>query len=888
MNLPTYSISIVIAAACLITGLAGCRPAQQQVSAPEVPTQLPRTARPLHYSTAVVPDAANLRFAGSVVVEIQVLEKTDTITLNAAELDFQSVTLTDSANQNFEGQTSLDAGKQTATFKFPSSIAPGSCRLAIAYSGKINRQANGLFALDYDAPEGRKRALFTQFEASDARRFMPCWDEPNFRAPIDLRVTVPAGQTAIGNMPQSSRTEKPDGASEVTFATTPAMSSYLLFLAVGEFDRITAVAAGTEIGVVTKKGDGEKGRWALDSAARILPYYNDYFGAPYPLPKLDNIAGPGSSQFFGAMENWGAIFSFESILVNDPSITSEERRQAIFKVAAHEMAHQWFGDLVTMAWWNDLWLNEGFASWMGNKATAQIHPEWDPLIQRVVGRESAINLDSLSTSHPIVQNVATVEQISQAFDAITYSKGAAVLTMLEDYVSENTWRQGVRDYIATHRLKNTITDNLWDAVEHAAAQPVTAIAHDFTLQPGVPLIRVEAASCGDGNTKVTLRQEEFSRDNPRKEPLRWRVPVIASTLGGTEARTLVTDGSGSLTVPGCEPLIVNSGQTGYYRTLYPPALLDRLKTVFVKLNPVDQIGLLADNWGLGLAGYEPTSVALDFIDLISVDAVAPLWSRATAILTELYDSYEGDAPAQERLARFASARLRPVLQHLTWSAIAGEKPNDALLRAELIAALGKLGDPEVVAEANRRYSSGDASVTAGPLRTAILEVVARHVDAAGWERLHAQALAEKSPLVRAELYKLLGAALDQALAQRALDLALTAEPGPTVSTQIVGIVAGVHPDLAFDFAIQNREKVEALVDVSSRSRYLPRLANRSSDPAMVGKLEDYAQRYLTPKSRKSADVTISLIRDRVRVRQTRLPEITSWLEAHPVLMRPQP
>ena len=631
-------------------------------------------------------------------------------------------------------------------------------------------------------------------------------------------------------MPQASRTEKPDGASEIAFATTPSMSSYLLFLGVGEFDRITTTAAGTEIGVVTKKGDGEKGRWALEGAAQILPYYNEYFGTPYPLPKLDNIAGPGSSQFFGAMENWGAIFSFESILLNDPAFTSEERRQAIFKVAAHEMAHQWFGDLVTMAWWNDIWLNEGFASWMGSKATAALHPEWDPRLKRIESRESAMVLDSVSSTHAVVQNVATVDQISQAFDAITYRKGEAVIAMLEDYVGENVWRQGVRDYIATYRLKNTVTDNLWDAVQRAAGNPVTAIAHDFTRQPGVPLIQVEAAECSGGKTKVTLRQEEFSRDNPKKEPLRWRVPVIASTLGGNEVRTLVADGRGALDVPGCGPLIINSGQTGYYRTLYPPALLDRLKVSYAKLKPVDQIGLLTDNWGLGLAGYESAATALDFIDAIPAGANPHLWSRAIEVLSDVYDAYEGDAPAQERLARYASAKLGPVLNRLGWTTTPTEKPNDAVLRSELIGALGKFRDPEVVTEASRRYSSGDPSALSGPLRTTILEVVAAHVDAAGWERLHAQAQAEKTPLIRNEFYKLLGAARDKTLAQRALDLALTDEPGATNSSQIIGAVANEHPDLAFDFALQNRDKVETFVDVSSRSRFLPRLAVRLRGP----------------------------------------------------------
>jgi aminopeptidase N len=876
----SISATITMTTALFLSALAGCRPAQKEAAKPEVPSQLPRTARPIHYSIAAVPDAQNLRFSASAIVEIEILQSTDSVTLNAADLDFQSVALIDNANKTIEGRASIDASNQTATFKFPSNLAPGKYRLAINYSGKINRHATGLFALDYDTAEGPKRALYTQFEASDARRFFPCWDEPNFRTQFDLRVTVPRGQTAIGNMPEASRTEKPDGASEIVFATTPSMSSYLLFLGVGEFDRITTTAAGTEIGVVAKKGDGEKGRWALEGAAQILPYYNEYFGTPYPLPKLDNIAGPGSSQFFGAMENWGAIFSFESILLNDPAITSEERRQGIFRVAAHEMAHQWFGDLVTMAWWNDLWLNEGFASWMGTKATAALHPEWDPLLKRIEGRESAMGLDSVSSTHAVVQNIATVEQISQAFDAITYRKGEAVITMLEDYVGEDVWRQGVRDYIATHRLKNTVTDNLWDAVERAAGKPVTAIAHDFTLQAGVPLIRVEAAQCSDGNTSVTLRQEEFSRDNPKKQPLRWRVPVIASTLGGAEVRTLVTDGSGNVIVPGCEPLIINSGQTGYYRTLYPPDLLNRLKLSYAKLKPVDQIGLLTDNWGLGLAGYESAATAFDFIDAIPADANTELWSRAAQVLTHTYDAYEGDAPGQERLARYASAKLGPVLNRLGWTTTPTEKPNDAVLRSELIGALGKFGDPEVVTEATRRYSSGDPSALSGPLRTTILEVVAAHVDAAGWERLHSQAQAEKTPLIRNELYKALGAARDKTLAQRALDLALTDEPGPTNSSQIIGIVANEHPDLAFDFALQNRDKVETLVDVSSRSRFLPRLAAGSADPAMVAKLEDYAQRYLTPQSRKSADVAIAQINDRIRVRQTRLPDITTWLEAH--------
>ena len=870
-------------ALAFVTAQAGAAPLKASApTAARIPTQLPTNVRPLRYTIAARPDAAKLRFSGRADIDIQVLQATDSITLNAADLAFDSVSLGGGGSGAVAlnpRKIDIDADKQTATFRFARKLAPGRYRLTIKYGGKIYTQAAGLFALDYDSADGPKRALFTQFEAPDARRFFPSWDEPQYRTPYNLNVTVPAGQDAIGNMPQAAVQTNADGTKTVTFQTTPAMSSYLLFLAVGEFDRITTTAAGTEIGLVAKRGDGEKGRWALTSAAAILPWYNDYFGTPYPLPKLDNVAGPGSSQFFGAMENWGAIFSFESILLVDPSITTEATRQRIFEVAAHEMAHQWFGDLVTMAWWDDLWLNEGFASWMATKATTALHPEWDPELGTVSGREAAINLDSVSSTHPVVQRISTVEQISQAFDAITYQKGEAVITMLEDYVGEDSWRRGVQDYVRTHKLGNTQTDDLWRAVERAAGKPVTAIAHDFTLQPGVPLIRVEDSACRGGRTAVTLRQAQFSRDRQDQPAKAWRVPVIASTVGGAETRTLVEGGTGTLSVAGCNPVIVNSGQTGYYRTLYSPAHLDRLTASFQRLKPIDQIGLLADNWGLGLAGYQSAAEALDMVDAVPANANPQVWSRAATILSNVHGMYENDPARRAMLARYASAKLSPVLARIGWAPKAGEAPTVPVLRANLIQTLGEMGDPAVVGEANRRLAAGDPLATAGPLRSTILAVNARNVDAAGWERLRAQARAEKSPLVKAQLYRLLGTARDPALAQRALDLALTDEPGATTGSAIISAVSDEHPDLAFDFAARNREKVEALVDASSRSRFLAGLGGGSADPAMIGKLEAYATRYMTPQSRGRVDVAIASIKDRIRVRTTRLPDITRWLEA---------
>jgi aminopeptidase N len=882
--------SLLVSALALSVALTAAAPAAPRrapaAAAPvppirsDVPSQLPRTARPLHYTIRINPDAAHMRFTGTETVEIAILEATDSLTLNAVNIDFNNVTLTGpGAAALHPAGHSANEDDQTTTFRFSTRLAPGRYRLAIDYAGKIETQAAGLFALDYDAPDGsHKRALFTQFEAPDARRLFPGWDEPQFRTPYDLSVVVPAGQDAIGNMPAATRARQANGNTLVTFRTTPAMSSYLLFLAVGDFDRITTRAAGTEIGVVTRRGAGEQGRWALESAARILPWYNNYFGTNFPLPKLDNVAGTGSSQFFGAMENWGAIFTFENVLLVDPAITTESRRQAIFTVAAHEMAHQWFGDLVTMAWWNDIWLNEGFASWMETKASAALHPEWEPLLGRIDGREAAVQLDSLRTTHPIVQDIHTVDQMSQAFDAITYQKGEAVIAMLEDYVGETAWRDGVRAYIARHRLGNTVTDDLWRSIEAAAHRPITAIAHDFTLQPGVPLIRVASGECVGGSTRVVMHQAQFSRDNRDGPSLRWRVPVIAGA-GAAPARVMVEGGAGQLSVPGCGPLVVNYGQTGYYRTLYDAALLGRLTHDYARLRPVDQIGLLADNWSLGLAGYQNASAALDMADAAAPDANSRVFIRIATMLGQINGMYDGDARHQAMVRSYAVAKLGPLLSRVGWAARPSEAANDSILRDELISTLGGLGDPATVAEANRRFVANDPSVTSGPLRETLLGIVALNADAATWDRLHAMARNERNPLVRQQLYRLLGQARNPALAQRALDLALTDEPGTTNSSALISAVSGGHADLAFDFALAHREQVGHLVDASSSSRFLPGLASRSSDPAMLDKLRQYAERYMTPQSRGAADRAIASITDRIRVRRERLPDITRWFEA---------
>ena len=875
------AIALALTGLCVVTAAQADAPA----AAEQATTQLPRTVRPNHYVVAITPDAANLRFKGKVAVAIDVLQPTNSITLNAIDMAFSKVSLSP-ANGNTSPFTApkvqVNADDQTVTFTFDTTIAPGRYSLQMDYTGKIGTQATGLFAIDYDTKAGKQRALYTQFENSDARRLIPCWDEPAYKATFTLEAVVPDGQMAISNMPIAQRTERGDGRSNVLFTRTPKMSTYLLFFALGDFDRATAKVGGTEVGVVTQKGLSSQAAFALESSQTILREYNDYFGTPYPLPKLDNIASPGSSQFFGAMENWGAIYTFERGLLLDPGISTLSDKQRVFTTQAHEMAHQWFGDLVTMRWWDDLWLNEGFASWMEGRITQKLHPEWNTALAAVGVRERAMGRDAIATTHPVVQHVETVEQASQAFDSITYSKGEAVIGMLERYVGADAWRAGVRRYMKTHAYGNTVTDDLWREVEMAAGKPITAIAHQFTLQPGVPMIRVEQATCAAGKTTLKLSQGEFTKDRPDKLPLAWRVPVIAQVVGrNAPVRTLVTDSvQTTLELPGCGAVVVNAGQSGYFRTLYAPPQFAAIRDGFATLAPIDQLGVMSDTWALGLAGLQPASDYLDLAMATPIAADPQIWGDIAATLQGIDEYYNGDPARQAIFRAFAIRRLAPVFAKVGWVARPGESAPVTNLRTQLIRTLSALGDPAVIAEARRRYAARTSDPGAMPaaLRKIILAAVALHADAATWDQLHAAAAAEKTPLIKDNLYAYLSSTEDESLARRALDLSLTDEPGATNSAGMITTVAQLHPTLAFDFAMTHLAQVDTKVDSTSLSRYYPRLGNNALDPAMIDKIRQYTQAHVAAGSRREADTAIANITYRIKVRNERLPAIDAWLK----------
>src|SRR6188472_3587174 len=509
----------------------------------ETPGKLPKEVVPTEYAVRIVPNLDNFTFTGSETVKLNVRSPVHQLVLNGLELKIETAAV--DGKELPPAAIKTDNKKELLTLALPSELATGDHTLALRFTGKINEQGQGLFYMRYQeqGSGARKTMLGSQFEATDARRFFPCWDEPAFRARFQLTAVVPKNWLAVSNMPIESE-KKIAGGKEVRFAATPPMSSYLNVFVAGELDFIESRSGPTQLRVIATKGKAKMGRYALEATSQILQYYNNYFGVAYPLPKLDQIAIPGG--FGGAMENWGGITYYESKLLFDPKSSSAETKQDIYEVLAHEMAHMWFGDLVTMAWWDNLWLNEGFASWMGSKCTAHFNPQWevwlacelprDPTRRSGIAKEAAMEGDARSTTHPIQQRIATEAEANSAFDDITYKKGQSFLRMLESFLGEDVFRDGIRRYIDAHKYSNTTTADLWNALSDASNKSVGEIAAGWTEQPGFPVVNVKREADG----KVRLTQERFTVNFKNAPPLLWQIPLTYFIAGlPTEASAKV-------------------------------------------------------------------------------------------------------------------------------------------------------------------------------------------------------------------------------------------------------------------------------------------------------------------------------------------------------------
>jgi aminopeptidase N len=805
--------------------------------------------------------------------------------LNALEIKIARAAIDDKTLP--ESGVKIDKKNELVTLTLPSELPVGEHHLALTFSGKINQQGRGLFYARYQeqGTAAKKTMLGTQFEATDARRLFPCWDEPSFRARFQLTAVVPENWLAISNMPVESET-KIDKGKEVRFGTTPPMASYLNVFVAGELDSIETQSGGVQIRVITTKGKTEWGRYALESSAKILKYYNDYFGVPYPLPKLDQIAVPGG--FGGAMENWGGITYFESALLFDPEKSSDNTKHDIFAVIAHEMAHMWFGDLVTMAWWDNLWLNEGFASWMGTKCTAHFNPQWevwlrknvprDPARRVGIAKEQAMEGDARSTTHPVQQPIATEAEANSAFDDITYKKGQSFIRMLESFLGEDVFRDGIRRYIAAHKYSNSTTVDLWNALAEASGKPVGEIAASWTERPGFPVVKVKR---GD-NGNVSLSQERFTVNFKNAPPLQWKIPLTYSVVGQTPTSLLMTNKAAELkNIPADRALKLNVNGAGNYRVEYDGSSWNLLLGSLANLSVEDRVNLLSDAWALVQANRAALSLYLKLVE--KLPSLTELAEREQIInVFDFINRLLVGHPEREKFQGYARSLLRPSFDALGWNPKAGEPANAGNLRASLIAALGDLNDPEIVNGCGERFQKYLANPKSLPpdLRRAIFAVVAHYADEATWNKLHELGLKTTSIEEKQNYYDALTGAIDPKLANKTLPIALTDELPTSRALFLVSKVArqSEHPDIAWAFAAANMKALLAKADALAANSYAPSLFTFFSESARANELKAYAKANLPVSSAREVVKAVDEVEFRSEFKQRLMPQLIAWID----------
>ena len=846
-----------------------------------VAQRLPEVATPENYKLTFTPDLEKATFAGDETISIRVLKPTSEITLNAADIDFEKVTVTSGASTQ-QAKVTPEKDKEMVVLTVEKPLSAGAATLHIVYSGTLNSEMRGLYIGKDD--QGRKYAS-SQFESTDARRAFPSFDEPAYKATFDITAVADNGQVAISNQKVISDTPGPGGKHTVRFATTAKMSSYLAALVVGNFEYIEGEADGIPIRVYSTPGKKEMGKFALETAEHVLSYYDKYFNIKYPYGKLDLIGIPYFSA--GAMENTGCITFREVILLIDEKHGSVGLKKEIASVIAHEMAHQWFGDLVTMKWWDDVWLNEGFATWMSSKPIAAWKPEWNVNLDDVIDTGRTLNTDSLANTRPIHQAAETPGQIMELFDGIAYGKAASVLRMLEAYLGEETFRAGVNAYIQQHQYANATADDFWSAQAKTSKKPVDRIMPTFVKQAGVPIINVKS-QCSRNTTTVELDQQRYYYDREKFQAANdqlWQVPLCMKSSSGENKCELLTRKQESFTLPGCSTwVLANAGATGYYRAGYQPdAVRAFARDAESKLSPEERIALQTDIWASVRVGREPVGDYLAFAQGLENDR-----SRAVleGVLRQLnfigrYLVTDGD---RESYRVWLEQYLTPMLKDIGEEARASDTDEQKTLRAQLFHALGyDARNPEILAQARKiadEALKSPASVDREFAFTA-LALAALNGDEAFYDRLMAALKNAKSPEEYYMYVFTLPQFSDPKLVQRTLDYAVSPE---VRSQDALGLIARVLDNpagekLAWDFVRQHWTAIE-----KSGGPFASAEVIGATDSFCNATSRDEVAEFYSAHKIEAAERTyrqsIERINNCVDLKSQQEPKLASWLGQH--------
>jgi puromycin-sensitive aminopeptidase len=744
---------------------------------PNDPYRLPAGARPRRYDVRLAPDLDRATFSGTVRIALDIDRPASAIVLNAADLEVTAATI-----DGLPATTELDATLERLTVRpAAGTVLPGSAVLELTFTGTLNDRLKGFYRSTYTDSDGRTRVIATtQMQPTDCRRAFPCWDEPEYKAVFAVTLVVPADLLAVSNGRELSRQPAEDGRHVVQFADTMPMSTYLVAMVVGPLEATPWVDVdGTPIRIVHVPGRGHLTAFGLDCAAAGLRYFEQYFGIPYPSDKIDFLALPDFGA--GAMENLGCITFREPLLLLDEATTTQAEQERVVDVVVHEIAHMWFGDLVTMRWWNGIWLNEAFATFMQLEATDSYRPGWQRWSSFAIERAGAYEVDALASTRSVEFPVHSPADADGMFDVLTYQKGGALLRMLQQYLGPDRFRDGVRHYLQVHSYGSTETSDLWDALEHTSGDPVRQLMDSWIWQPGFPV--VSASLVGD---ELVLRQERFGYTaEAREDPARWMVPVHVREIGSAgDVQTKLLLTGDRLTHRLSDPsatIVVNAGGFGCYRVVYDPELRRRLTGHgLAALTSVDRYQLVSDAWAAVVAGRLDASAFLDFVRAFADETDTVVWEAVVTGIVGCDRLVDGEA--REQLAGRIRALLGPAVRRLGWERQLGEDQLTAQLRALLVRTLATLGrDPEALARCRSVFEQGVTEpTTVDPeMLAAATTAVAGNGDSGGYDRLVELFHAAATPQETLRYLYALAEFPDPELVGRACEFALS----PSVRTQ---------------------------------------------------------------------------------------------------------
>jgi puromycin-sensitive aminopeptidase len=839
--------------------------------------RLPAGVRPRRYDAALEVDLDGKRFSGRIRVDLAIAEPADELVLHAAELTIPRATLHQAGAVRPARELRLVAASETVVLRFDGPLSAGPATLELEFAGEMSPGLRGM----YLAGPG---LAATQFEAADARRVFPCLDEPGFKAVWQLTVDAPREAVVLSNG-APVREEVLGRVRRVVFAETPPLPSYLVALVVGRVDGLASLTVrGVPVRTFASPEKVALTGFGQDVAVEVLPRLEDYFAVPYAFGKLDQVGLPEFEA--GAMENAGLVTYREVALLLDPATASLAQKKRVAEVITHELAHQWFGNWVTMTWWDDLWLNEAFATWMAFKIVDQWNPGWRVWLEFDQGKAAAMHLDALRATHPIRAEIHSVAEAGEAFDLITYEKGGAVLRMIEGYLGEERFRDGIRLYMLRHGRGNAVADDLWGALAEASSEPVVELANAWIRQPGFPVV-----SFAREGRVLRLEQRRFWSDRTQAagDEALWPVPIVIRTGRGarsTEQRVLLRGRRTEVALAGeGEPDFVcaNAGASGFYRVAYDAAGLAALMGHLGVLAPAERIQLLSDEWALVRAGDREIGPFLDLCAAFAGEddhaVLDELVARLASVEHRLVE--DGDRPA---LQAFVARLFAPQLDAVGWDAAEGEPDARRLRRAAAVRALGLVARaPELAREAAARldrWIAGDRAALEPNLHDPAVALVARGGDATRFEAFRALAQTETDPAFRRRYLLALAAFEDPALAARAVDLCCKGEV-PLQESAAFAAALLANRTARDPFWARLRADWDA---IAGRVRGAPMLLRRTVEAlgALVERRHlDEAEAFLAAhpveEARQASAQTLERLRQDVHLRERAAPAVRAWL-----------